>query len=66
MPDETTHVSRTSRDDDDDDGRCAACRRPLAEDDGEPTFALMRDGAIVAGYHQRCHPHYRRSGCSRC
>jgi hypothetical protein len=43
---------------------CALCRRPLAGD--EATLLLMRDGRPVAAYHERCHPHYRRGGCSAC
>lgn len=44
--------------------RCSHCGHPFADD--EPQIVLMRDGAVAAVYHERCHPHYRRSGCSRC
>jgi hypothetical protein len=44
--------------------RCAHCRRPLETE--ESSLVLMRDGRPVAAYHERCHPHYRRSGCSAC
>lgn len=44
--------------------RCAHCRRPFDAD--ESSIVLMRDGLAVAVYHERCHPHYRRSGCSAC
>lgn len=44
--------------------RCTHCRRPFEAD--ESSIVLMRDGLAVAVYHERCHPHYRRSGCSAC
>ena len=44
--------------------RCAHCRRPFEAE--ESALVLMRDGHAVAAYHDRCHPHYRRSGCSAC
>ena len=44
--------------------RCKHCRRPFEAD--ESSIVLMRDGLPVAVYHERCHPHYRRSGCSAC
>ena len=44
--------------------RCSYCRRPL--DDEQGGLLLMRDGHVVAAYHERCHPHHRRSGCSAC
>ncbi|HET7459080.1 MAG TPA: hypothetical protein VFJ74_15635 [Gemmatimonadaceae bacterium] len=44
--------------------RCAGCRRSFEPD--ESTLVLMRDGRPVASYHERCHPHYRRGGCSAC
>ena len=44
--------------------RCSYCGRPFA--DGEGSLVLMRDGRPVAAYHERCHPHHRRSGCSAC
>jgi hypothetical protein len=44
--------------------RCSYCGRPL--DDGEEAIVLMRDGRPIAAFHQRCHPHHRRSGCSAC
>jgi hypothetical protein len=43
---------------------CSYCRRPFEAD--EPRVVLMRDGVVSAEYHERCHPHYRRSGCSAC
>ncbi|MFL5577285.1 MAG: hypothetical protein ACJ79S_15105 [Gemmatimonadaceae bacterium] len=43
---------------------CAYCGRPFAPD--EETLVLMRHGAPVASFHERCHPHHRRSGCSAC
>ncbi len=46
------------------EGTCAHCRRPFAE--GEDRLLLMREGAVAAAYHERCHPHFRRSGCSAC
>ncbi len=46
------------------DATCAHCRRPFAAD--EDRLLLMRDGAVAAAYHERCHPHFRRSGCSAC
>jgi len=44
--------------------RCSYCRRPLADEQGG--LFLMRDGRVIAAYHDRCHPHHRRSGCSAC
>lgn len=44
--------------------RCSYCGRAL--DDGESTLLLMRDGRVAAAFHERCHPHHRRSGCSAC
>jgi hypothetical protein len=44
--------------------RCSYCRRQL--DDEQGGLLLMRDGRVVAAYHERCHPHHRRSGCSAC
>lgn len=45
-------------------GRCSYCGRSFG--DGEETILLMRDGHPVAAFHERCHPHHRRSGCSAC
>ena len=44
--------------------RCSHCGRPLDGEEG--ALLLMRDGRAVAAYHDRCHPHHRRSGCSAC
>ena len=43
---------------------CSYCRRAL--DGDESTIVLMRDGRVAAAFHERCHPHHRRSGCSAC
>jgi hypothetical protein len=43
---------------------CAYCGQPFAAD--EDRLVQMRDAAVVAAFHDRCHPHYRRSGCGRC
>jgi hypothetical protein len=44
--------------------RCSYCGQPFAA--GEDRLLQMRDGGVVAAFHERCHPHYRRSGCGRC
>jgi hypothetical protein len=44
--------------------RCSYCRQPFAAD--EDHLVQMRGGEIVAVFHDRCHPNYRRSGCAGC
>jgi hypothetical protein len=43
---------------------CSCCRQPFAADDDQ--LVQMRGGEIVAVFHERCHPNYRRSGCAGC
>jgi hypothetical protein len=43
---------------------CSFCGQPFAPD--EDHLVQMRDGTAVAAFHDRCNPHYRRSGCGRC
>ena len=43
---------------------CSYCGRPFVA--GEDQLLQMRAGRVVAVYHERCHPNYRRSGCTGC
>lgn len=43
---------------------CAFCGRPFAPDDDQ--LLVMKNGAVVAAYHESCRPDRRRKGCAGC
>ena len=43
---------------------CSFCNQPIPPD--EDSLLLMRNGSVVAAYHERCRPDRRRGGCTGC
>ncbi|MBL8983137.1 MAG: hypothetical protein JNL26_13185 [Gemmatimonadetes bacterium] len=43
---------------------CAFCHKAFTPEDDQ--LLVMRDGVVVAAYHDACRPDRRRKGCSGC
>ncbi|MBK8250309.1 MAG: hypothetical protein IPK85_23380 [Gemmatimonadetes bacterium] len=44
--------------------QCTFCGRRFDEDDAH--LLVMREGEVVAAYHEGCRPDRRRNGCAGC